>query len=401
MNILMVAESYYPFLEKGGPAVKIRAIALGLAKLGHSVTVLSSDWGFRPSMVSPAISSEKIWLGWRMHESGVSALFLPSIANYRNLSVNPRVLDFLRQIQEYDVVHIYGLYDLLGPAVTFFCRRNHIPYVLEPMGMFRPIIRSLMLKKLYHFALGKRLMGWAQFLIATSEQEKNEIAEGGIDPQRIVVRRNGVDAPPTIPVSGAFREKFGIPFDARVVLYLGRLEAKKSPELLLAAFAGWHKKSERNLNAFLVIAGPEHERGYIGRLISLAASLNISERVRFCGPLYDNAKWSAYQDADIFVLPSQNENFGNSAAEAIACGTPVIVTDRCGIAPYVTGKTGLAVTHDEQALVWALDEILDKPELAARFRLACPAVARELSWDEPVCEMVRIYERALSRSAAA
>lgn len=400
MKILMTAESYYPFLEKGGPAVKIRAIALGLAKLGHSVTVLSSDWGFQPSMVSPTISSEKIRLGWRTHESGVTALFLPSIANYRNLSVNPRVLDFLRQIQEYDVVHIYGLYDLLGPAVTFFCRRNHIPYVVEPMGMFRPIIRNLMLKKLYHFALGRRLMGWAQFLIATSEQEKDEIAEGGMDPQRIVVRRNGVDAPATIPVSGAFREKFGIPSDAQVVLYLGRLEAKKSPELLVAAFAGWHKKSERNLNAFLVIAGPEHERGCIGRLISLAASLGISERVKVCGPLYDNAKWSAYQDADIFVLPSQNENFGNSAAEAIACGTPVIVTDRCGIAPYIAGKAGLAVAHDEQALVRALGEILDKPEVAARFRLACPAVAKKLSWDEPVCQMVRIYERALSRSAA-
>jgi glycosyltransferase involved in cell wall biosynthesis len=401
MKILMTAESYYPFLDKGGPAVKIRAIALGLARLGHRVTVLTSDWGFQPSLVSPAISSEKVRFGWRMQESGVEALFLPSIANYRTVSVNPRVLAFAGRVREYDVVHIYGLYDLLGPAVTLFCRRNHIPYVVEPMGMFRPIIRNLLLKNVYHVALGNRLLRSARLLIATSDQEKNEMVDGGTNPQRVVVRRNGVELPSVIPARGSFRKQVGIPSDARVVLYLGRLEAKKSPELLVAAFARWRKKSESNTPSFLAIAGPEHERGYVDRLNSLASSLGIREELTFTGPLYDEAKWSAYRDADVFVLPSQNENFGNSAAEAVACGTPVIVTERCGIAPYIAQRTGLVVAHDEEAIARALAEILDRPERAARFRSACPTAAKELSWDEPICQMVRIYERALSGAVTA
>ena len=63
----------------------------------------------------------------------------------------------------------------------------------------------------------------------------------------------------------------------------------------------------------------------------------------FTGPLYGDAKWAAYRDADLFVLPSQNENFGNTAAEAVACGTPVLVTDRCGIAPIVDRRAGVVV----------------------------------------------------------
>ena len=401
MKILMTAESYYPFMDKGGPAVKIRAIALGLAKLGHSITVLTSDWGFQPSMVSPAISSKQTRFGWRMQESGVETLFLPSIANYRTVSVNTRVLAFAGRVREHDVAHIYGLYDLLGPAVALFCRRSQVPYVVEPMGMFRPIIRNLILKNVYHFAFGKALLRSARFLIATSEQEKAEMIEGGTDPQRVLVRRNGVEAPSVIPARGAFRKQVGIPLDALVVLYLGRLEAKKSPELLVSAFATWRKKSEEKRTAFLIIAGPEHERGYIDRLKSLASSLGIREEIKFTGPLYDDAKWSAYCDADVFVLPSQNENFGNSAAEAIACGTPVIVTDRCGIAPYIAQRTGLVVSHDEEAVARALDDILSRPEVAARFRSACPTVARELSWDEPISRMVRIYEQALCATVAA
>jgi len=74
--------------------------------------------------------------------------------------------------------------------------------------------------------------------------------------------------------------------------------------------------------------------------------LGIRANVLFTGPLYDDAKWAAYRDADVFVLPSQNEKFGNSAGEAMACGTPVIVSDQCGLAPIVNGRTALTVIAD-------------------------------------------------------
>ena len=399
MNILMTAQAYYPFCDKGGPAVKVRAIALGLAKLGHSVAVLTSDWGFQPSM-APTMSAGKCRLGWCAQESGVTTFFLRSVGRYRALSLNPDVLTFSsRRIKGYDVVHVYGLYDFLGPAVTFFCRSNHIPYVVEPMGMFRPIVRNISLKKLYHRTLGKKLLGSAQCLIATSDHEKGELVAGGIDPSRIVVRRNGVELPPLLPERGAFRAQWNIPADAQLVLFLGRLEAKKSPELLLTAFAEWRRKSQSVAPCFLAIAGPEQQRGYSSRLASMASSLGVADSVRLTGPLYDEKKWSAYRDADVFVLPSQNENFGNSVAEAMACGTPVVVTDQCGIAPLIADRTGLVVAHDGSAIASALQRILEDPAVASRFRGACPAVVSGLSWEEPISQMLGVYRAALAKGA--
>lgn len=391
MRILKTVQAYYPFQEKGGPVVKVRAIALGLSRRGHDVTVLTADFGFKPSL-APAMKAEKCRWGWCAEEQGVQAIFLRSRGHYRALTFNPDVIKYCSvSLAKHDVVHIYGLYDLFGPAVAFFCRRHRIPYVVEPMGMFRPIVRNFRAKKLYHFLLGNRLLRGARRVIATSEQEKQELVTGGINPVRVVVRRNGIDIPVSLPPAGAFREKWTISPQTRIVLFLGRLVSKKSPDLLLEAFALWRRETLHAADSILVLAGPEERDGYLARLKSLAVASGIAGNVLFTGPLYDDAKWAAYRDANVFVLPSQNENFGNSAAEAMACGTPVIVTDQCGIAPIVDGRAGQVVPHDSRAIAAALKKLLNDDALAGRFRDACPGVVHGLSWEQPVFQMEAIY----------
>lgn len=400
VRILKTVQAYYPFQEKGGPIVKVRAIALGLAHRGHEVTVLTADFGFEPSS-APAMEAKTCRWGWCAREQGVETIFLRTRGHYRALTLNPSVIKYSSaSVAKYDVVHVYGLYDLLGPAVTYFCRRHHIPYVVEPMGMFRPIVRNFRAKKFYHALLGNRLLRGAHRVIATSEQEKQELVTGGINPVRVVVRRNGIDIPVSLPPAGAFREKWKISPQAQLVLFLGRLVPKKSPDLLLDAFALWRRETLHAADSVLVFAGPEERDGYLGRLKSLAAASGIADNVLFTGPLYDDAKWAAYRDADVFVLPSQNENFGNSAAEAMACGTPVILTDQCGIAPIVEGRTGLVVPHDSRAIATALKMLLDGGSLAGQFRDACPGVVRGLSWEQPLSQMEAIYRDVISEAPA-
>lgn len=398
MKILKTAQAYYPFQEKGGPAVKVRSIALRLVQSGHSVTILTADWGFQPRMAPEMIAEKSSW-GWRAQEEGVEVIFFRTAGHYRSLSLNPGMLGFCRErLSDYDLAHVYGLYDLFGPAVTFYCRKTLIPYVVEPMGMFRPIVRNIGLKKAYHRVLGNRLLASAYRLIATSDQEKQELMDGGIDSARIVVRRNGVEAPRSFPARGAFRTVWRVPSDAKLVLYLGRVEPKKSPDLLIKAFAQWRKTSRLGANSILAISGPGDDGTYSVRLKSLASALGIAEAVRFTGPLYNERKWGAYRDADVFVLPSQNENFGNSVAEAMACGTPVIVTDQCGISPLVAGRTGLVVQHDLASIADALQTLLDDDNATARFRNACPSAVKELSWEGPVSEMLRLYREAVEHN---
>ena len=394
MRILQVTQSYYPFLERGGPAVKVRAMARGLARRGHSLTVLTADLGLRGSLIAPD-NLRQDRLGWRAEEDAVETIYLRSLAAYRALTVNPDIFRFCRErLSQFDVVHIYGFYDLFGPAAARACRSGKIPYVIEPMGMFRPIVHNIPLKWAYRYSLGDSVALHASRVIATAPQEEQELVEEGVPAPQIVVRRNGIEIPNQLPAKGMFRRAWRIAENAPVVVFLGRLVTKKSPELLLEAFARWQFSARSNSSlprGILVLAGPVEHNGYQRELEALAGRLGLEAQTLFTGPLYDDAKWSAYRDADLFVLPSQNENFGNTAAEAVVSGTPVLVTDHCGIAPLVDGRAGLVVPHNCDDLSAALKAFFSDKNLQTRLHAGCAEVARELSWDRPLAETEALY----------
>lgn len=396
MRILKTVQSYFPFQERGGTVFKVRAIARGLARRGHHVTILTADLGIRNREWGNGF--ERCEWGWRSAQDGVETFYLQTVARYRALTVNPGVMRYCAaSLGRFDLLHIYGMYDLLGPAAGRSCYRKRIPYVLEPMGMYRPIVRNLALKKLHQRLFGERLAERARFVIATSEQEQRELAGAGVDSERIVMRRNGVDIPETVPAKGGFRRACNLPADAKLILFLGRIVSKKRPDLLIQAFADWRRTTAGVQDSVLVIAGPNEGARYVSRLKLLAQSLGVSDNVRFMDALYDEHKWRAYRDADVFVLPSENENFGNTAAEAVACGTPVIVTDCCGIAPYVK-PAGLIVRSDRAELANALGQVLGDAEFNQRCRRACAEVAGRLSWDAPLDELEELYQQVVSAS---
>jgi glycosyltransferase involved in cell wall biosynthesis len=294
----------------------------------------------------------------------------------------------------FDVVHIFGLYDFLGPAVAAACRRSAIPYVVEPIGMFVPIIRNFLLKRMYHLALGQRMIRGARTIVATSPQEVAELSSSGLPSEKVVIRRNGVEMPETLPARGKFRATAGIPENAKLVLYLGRLSEKKSPDVLLQAFASICKAAS-GAELRLVFAGPD-VGGMKERLQQMAGALGIASWLQVRDGAYGEEKWSAYRDADVFVLPSQNENFGNTAGEAVAAGTPVIVTDKCGIAPLLADVAGLVVPRDATAIAQALARVLWEPGLHTRLTAGCGKVVEQLGWDEPAQEMEKLYEQLVN-----
>lgn len=393
MRILSVTETYSPFLEFGGPPVKVRALAQGLARHGHLVTVLTADWGLEArTSAAETAGAERSPFGWTQLVNRVTAVYLPTWLRYRSVTWNPAVKRFCRtRLQDFDVVHIYGLYDFLGPAVAAACQRRRIPYVLEPIGMFVPIVRSLWLKRIYHALFGRRMFEGASAIIATSEQEVEELVNGGVAREKIELRRNGVEAPASWPERGIFRKGLGLAEDSKVILYLGRLSKKKSPDLLLEAFATLSKEAGGK-SLRLVFAGPDEDAMKV-RLTQMAEQLGLISQVRFAGPIFDEAKWAAYRDADVFVLPSQNENFGNTAAESAAAGTPVVVTEQCGIAPLLSNVAGLVVPHEAGALAAAIKSVICDPELHSRLAAGCSEVTARLGWEEPVGEMEILYNK--------
>ena len=384
MRVLLVSSSYWPFLEMGGPPVKVRAIAEGLVARGHEVTVLTAN--LEPG--SPQ--------GRRMVD-GVDVRYLRVVARYRNVPLAVGARRYVREhLDWFDVAQIFGLYDLLGPTVARGLRHRGIPYAVEPIGMFTPIIRSQMKKRLFHMALGTRLLWHAGAVIATADQERDELIAGGVEAVKIVVRRNGLDLGPFdhLPAPGVFRVAKGIEPDEPITLYLGRLATKKRPDVLLEAFA------MAGAPGRLVFIGPD-EDGFAERLPELARVHGIADRVLVTGPIYDQRdKLAALVDATVFALPSENENFGNSVAEALACGVPVVVTDRCGIAPFVEGRSGLVVGLETQAFARALGAILGDDALRTRYANEARAVAASLSWDAPLDENEALLGRLVDDADA-
>jgi glycosyltransferase involved in cell wall biosynthesis len=401
MRILNVTQTYAPFLEFGGPPVKVRALSEALVRRGHQVTVLTADWGLEARLGKAVESSgtNRSPFGWRREENGVQAIYLPTWLQYRALSWNPALKRFLRaRLQNFDVVHIFGLYDFLGPGVAAECRRRNISYVVEPIGMFLPIVRSFWLKRMYHRLLGRVMFQGSRFLVATSDRELSELTSAGLPAAKIVLRRNGVELPRTLPPRGRFRQMHGIAADAKLILFLGRLSQKKSPDLLIRAFA-MLPPSLNGISVLLVFAGPD-EGGMTNRLKQMTEELGVASQVEFCGPLFEQAKWEAYRDADVFVLPSQNENFGNAAAEAAAVGTPVIVTEQCGIAPLLKGTAGLVTPHDAEAISRAIERVLVEPGLRDRIASGSREVLARLGWEEPALLMEGLYGRIVDTKSS-
>jgi len=391
MRVLKVVQSYYPFQDQGGPVVKVRALAQGLAARGHQITVLTADLGLKQNSSNMPFDTCR-W-GFRAEENGVTAIYLSTLAHYRALTVNPSVLGFCRDsLKQFDLVHFYGLYDLLGPAVSYFSRRYKIPYVIEPMGMYRPIDRSFQLKRTWHRTLGASFWNHAAQIVATSELEHEELLADGVSPEKLVIRYNGIDSEifRSLPSHGGFRTKWGIGPTETVILFLGRLIPRKGADILIDAFAKACPESGR-----LVIAGPEGEPGYLSVLAKRARDADVETRVLFTGPLYDDAKATVFADTDIFALPSRYENFANSVAEAMACGIPVIITEGCGIRSLVDGRGGLVVARQTEALASAIHKLDSDPVLYKKLQEGGRAVTAQLGWDQVTEQMESYYVEAM------
>jgi glycosyltransferase involved in cell wall biosynthesis len=178
--------------------------------------------------------------------------------------------------------------------------------------------------------------------------------------------------------------------DCQLILYVGRISAKKNLLGLVQAFTLINAPLAR-----LVIAGPVSEPNYMRQLQNDVRASPRRDDILIEGPLYENDLRAALSAADLFVLPSLNENFGNAAGEAVAAGMPVLLTDTCGIASIIHQRAGLAVPLGVDNLAAGLETMLD-PVKRTGLAAKRVEVQRELSWDEPLAQTERLYEAIIN-----
>lgn len=378
MRILKATGVYFPELKFGGPPLKIHALAQGLRQHGHDVSVLT-------------FFSEDPTRAEATRYDGVHVQYLPWVGRgLRQWPTDRRLIT--AAVAAADVVHLYGLYNSLTPLAARAAAQAGKPCVLEPLGGYLPRGRNQWVKRLYHHAFTHRIARQARAVIATSPQEFKELEPLGMPP-KLVLRRNGIDVETfaKLPPADIFRRKLGISTDRRIVLFLGRLSPVKNLEQFLEAFA-----RVRPDNTTLALVGPA-EPDYEARLRALAGRLGIVGDIAFTGALYDEEKLSALAAADLFVMPSLIESYGNAVAEAVAAGLPVLLTDTCGIAPAIHERAGLAVPLGVESLAHGLRTMLD-PSARVRLTSRRGEVMSQLSWAEPLRQMDEIYRSLVSYS---
>jgi len=227
----------------------------------------------------------------------------------------------------------------------------------------------------------------ASVIVASSPAEQIDLRPLEANGTMLAVRRNGIDMVSfrNLPRPESFRFSHGLRPNDRIILYLGRISPIKNLEQLIRAF---HIAGCRD--SVLLLAGPSLEPGYEAKIRALIKSLDLQESVRLIGPLYDQDKLAALAAADLFVLPSLSESFGNAAAEAVAAGVPVLLTDTCGIAAIIHRRAGLALPLGEASIARGL-QIMMSPE-RAQYLHGQQQVLHELAWDEPVQQTAGLYE---------
>ena len=391
MKILQVV-STPPFAwSSGGCARAVYEISKALARKGHEVTILTTDI-HGPGDCFPSLRIDEVVDGVRI----VRAKHISDwLAWKHKLYLSPGATIFLRKhVRGFDVVHLQDLLSILAISTERYCVRLKVPYVLTTHGSIGWLLDPKLMNRLYLRVFGTRIIKSASRVLALSNSEAGQYKLIGI-PNRITeIVPNAIDAEEfkNLPSKGEFRDMYKIPMNEPVILSLGRLHRIKGLDMLLEAFSESIK--DTSANSKLVIVGPDD--GFLHTLEKMVLDLGIENRVIITGPLYDRAKLGAFVDASVFVLSSIYETFPNTVLESWACGTPVIATDRCGIANLMEGA-GLVVRHSADDLGKGIRKMLSDEEL--RTKLSSEGKSRvmnEFVWSRVVSNVERIYEEVIA-----
>ncbi|MGC9516139.1 MAG: glycosyltransferase [Methanomicrobiales archaeon] len=358
MKILQVTPFFKPSWEAGGPPRVAYDTSKSLLERGHEVTVFTTD-GFKYRL---DVEKNK-----PVDVDGIKTYYFRNISNYLTRNMNfltPYYLPMVarEEIKKYDVIHIHEHRTLLAVIVHYYARKYDVPYVLQPRGS-APLLGKNRQKMIFDKLYGDNIVHDASHLIFTSpmEEEKTKETFPFIRDIRKTIIPNAIDTDyyNDLPEEGLFQAQYNLSDQERIILYMGRINKIKGLETLLQSF----KSLQENVSeSKLVLVGPDD--GYIQELMLLIDKFNLNEQVIITGALDSKDKLSAYVDADIFVLPSSYESFGNVVFESLLCETPVIVSLNCGCADIIdTASCGLTFKYGAVAdLKDKMNYLISNPE---------------------------------------
>jgi D-inositol-3-phosphate glycosyltransferase len=254
----------------------------------------------------------------------------------------------------------------------------------------------------------KQVVDTADRLVANTTEEADQLIElYGADPDRVAVVAPGVDLDLFSPGDmSAARARLGLPQDGEVLLFVGRIQPLKAPDVLVRAAAQMLERDPglRGRLTVAVVGGPSGSgTAHPDHLSNLAHQLGLGDVVRFAPPAPQSELADWYRAASFVVVPSHNESFGLVAIEAQACGTPVVAASVGGLRTAVAdGTSGVLVPgHDPADWSVVLQRLLADPDERARLSRGAVAHAQQFGWSATAASMLEVYRQALDQATTA
>jgi glycosyltransferase involved in cell wall biosynthesis len=359
--------------EASGPSYSVVRLCQSLIEAGEDLTLATLDWSPLPSR--PAMPAFM-----KVFPRGVGP---------RRLGRSPGMFQWLMGMTtagKVNVVHSHSIWRMNTVYPGWAAKGRKTKLVVSPRGTFSTWAMNYRsrFKRIFWPLIQRPALVQASCFHATAESEYEDIRRLGFK-QPVAIIPNGIDVP-------EFAQKQ--PRDFRTLLFLGRIHPIKGVDVLLRAWAGI---MDRYPDWQLLVVGSDKgdgkESGYLEQLKALTAKLKL-KRIEFVEPLYGEAKLSAYREADLFVLPTHSENFGITVAEALAAGTPAIVTKGAPWQGLETYGAGWWIDIGVDALVASLAEAMaeSSDELAQRGLNGREWMIRELSWRKLGKKMDQTYQ---------
>jgi D-inositol-3-phosphate glycosyltransferase len=313
--------------------------------------------------------------------------------------------------EKYDVLHSH--YWISGKVAMPVAKKFGIPLAHTMHTMAR--VKNMNLAEGERPEPMIRVQGETQVVAAANALIANTDAEAAslvslyeACPDNVSVVSPGVDLYTFTAGNGrkAAREAVGLPQDAHILAFVGRIQPHKGPEVLIRAVAEMlnHSPHLRSKLITVIMGGASGGGlGEVERLKDLVSWLNISDVVRFENPVPRAQLPQWYRAADLVCVPSYSESFGLVALEAQACGTPVVATAVGGLRTAVAdGISGVLVDgHDPRAWSSVLARLIQEPQRRVLLSMGAIEHASHFGWDATARGTLDIYDRIIATSASA
>ena len=387
MRILQIVPSIS--LVYGGPSQMVLGLSAALARAGVEVTVITTD-----SNGDTGQAPLDVPLDCPVEQDGYQVRYF-RCSPFRRYKFSVDLLGWLyKHAKEFDLAHIHALFSPVSSCAATVARSRNLPYILRPLGTLDPadLQKKKQLKQLYAALLEKPNIAGAAAIHFTSLQEAKVSERFGVYTKDLVIPL-GVQLPSTntqLPITNS-------PFPT--LLYMSRIDPKKGLNLLLPALE--NLLAEGFKFHFVLAGGNPQDPDYEGKIKAQVQASPLAEYTTIAGFVTGDRKLSLLKQADLFVLPSYYENFGIAVAEAMASGTPVVISDGVYIWQDVQrAEAGWVAALTVESLSEALKLALESEEERKRRGERAKEYARShYSWDAIAQQTIAAYQDILSQRA--